>query len=66
MKDFIPSDTYIKIKTIDAHTAGKPFCIITDGVPESEGKTILGKRNMPKSIWMTSAGSSTPETRGHV
>lgn len=44
MKDFILSDTYRKIKTMDAHTAGKTFCIITDGVPDPEGKIILDKR----------------------
>ncbi|MBU1341422.1 MAG: proline racemase family protein [Proteobacteria bacterium] len=44
MKNFIPSDKYIKIKTIDAHTAGEPFRIIVSGVPEPLGDTILEKR----------------------
>jgi len=44
MKNFIPSDKYLKIKTIDAHTAGEPFRIITSGVDEPVGDTILEKR----------------------
>ncbi|MCD4721116.1 MAG: proline racemase family protein [Desulfobacula sp.] len=41
MKNFVPSDKYLKIKTIDSHTAGEPFRVITSGVPEPVGKTIL-------------------------
>jgi len=44
MKNFIPSDKYLKIKTIDSHTAGEPFRIITSGVPVPVGDTILKKR----------------------
>ena len=44
MKNFIPSDKYLKIKTIDAHTSGEPFRIITSGVDEPVGDTILEKR----------------------
>jgi proline racemase len=38
-----PSD-WISIKTIDAHTAGEPLRVITGGLPEIPGKTILEKR----------------------
>ncbi len=48
MKNFIPSNKYLKIKTIDAHTAGEPFRIITSGVAEPVGKTILEKRKYAK------------------
>lgn len=49
MKNFIPSDNYLKIKTIDAHTAGEPFRIITSGVAEPVGDTILKKREYAKN-----------------
>lgn len=44
LKHFIPSDRYQKITTIDAHTAGEPFRVITSGVPSPLGETILEKR----------------------
>jgi len=48
MKNFNPSDKYLRIKTIDSHTAGEPFRIITSGVPEPVGDTILEKRRTAK------------------
>jgi trans-L-3-hydroxyproline dehydratase len=48
MKSFIPSNRYSKIKTIDSHTAGEPFRIITSGVPAPIGDTILEKRRYAK------------------
>ncbi|MCP4022518.1 MAG: proline racemase family protein [Desulfobacteraceae bacterium] len=49
MDHFIPSGKYQKIATIDAHTAGEPFRIITSGVPEPKGITILEKRRDAKA-----------------
>lgn len=37
-------DKYQSIKTIDLHTAGEPLRLITEGVPEPKGQTILEKR----------------------
>jgi len=34
----------IVITTFDAHTAGEPLRIITDGLPELQGATILERR----------------------
>ena len=48
MENFIPQKKYIKIKTIDAHTAGEPFRIITSGIPAVVGDTILEKRKYAK------------------
>ncbi len=48
MKNFTPGDRYTRIKTIDSHTAGEPFRIITDGVPQPIGSTILEKRKFAK------------------
>jgi proline racemase len=41
---FEPPKSWLKIKTIDAHTAGEPLRIILEGLPEIKGKTILEKR----------------------
>jgi len=39
-----PSPEWMAISTIDAHTAGEPLRIITGGLPEIPGQTILQKR----------------------
>ncbi len=39
-------ETWLKIKTIDAHTAGEPLRIILSGLPEITGNTILDKENI--------------------
>jgi proline racemase len=44
MKDWTPPEHWLKITTIDAHTEGEPFRVITDGYPELPGKTILARR----------------------
>jgi trans-L-3-hydroxyproline dehydratase len=44
MINFTAPDIYEKITTIDSHTAGEPFRVITSGVPSPEGATILEKR----------------------
>jgi len=37
-------DNWQKITTIDAHTGGEPFRIITGGLPEVKGETVLARR----------------------
>ena len=32
------------IRTVDYHTAGEPFRIVTGGIPELEGRTVLERR----------------------
>ena len=44
MKNWQPPDHWLKINTIDAHTAGEPFRVITDGLPDLPGDTILARR----------------------
>lgn len=39
-----PPDDWRRITTLDAHTAGEPFRIILEGVPEPEGETMLARR----------------------
>jgi trans-L-3-hydroxyproline dehydratase len=42
--DWIPPPHWRRITTIDAHTEGEPFRVITGGVPEIPGDTILARR----------------------
>ncbi|RLC24334.1 MAG: proline racemase [Deltaproteobacteria bacterium] len=66
MKNFIPSDRYLKINTIDAHTAGEPFRVITSGVPEPVGNTILEKRRYAKKHLDHIRRTLMFEPRGHA
>ena len=44
MKDWTPPKHWLKITTIDTHTEGEPFRVITDGYPELPGESILARR----------------------
>ncbi len=44
MKNWISPENWKKITTIDLHTAGEPFRVITSGINELPGTTILEKR----------------------
>jgi proline racemase len=44
MENWKPSEDWLRITTIDAHTAGEPFRVITGGFPDLPGATILARR----------------------
>ena len=44
MRQWTPPDHWRTVTTIDAHTGGEPFRIITGGLPEVKGDTILQRR----------------------
>ena len=44
MRKWTPPDSWRKITTLDAHTGGEPFRIITSGLSQLEGDTILERR----------------------
>jgi proline racemase len=44
LKEWTPPNNWLKISTIDAHTEGEPLRIITSGLPEIKGSTILEMR----------------------
>ena len=44
MRQWMPPDHWRTITTIDAHTGGEPFRIITGGLPGVPGDTILQRR----------------------
>jgi proline racemase len=44
MKNWTPPKHWLKISSIDAHTEGEPFRVITDGYPELPGESILARR----------------------
>jgi trans-L-3-hydroxyproline dehydratase len=44
MKNWTPPKHWLKITSIDAHTEGEPFRVITGGYPELPGGSILARR----------------------
>ena len=60
-----PSD-WRRITTIDAHTEGEPFRVITGGFPELPGETMLARRRFAKSHYDDLRTALMWEPRGHV
>lgn len=61
-----PPKDWLRIKTIDTHSAGEPLRIILSGLPEIKGKTILEKRNFLKDNYDYLRTSLMFEPRGHA
>jgi trans-L-3-hydroxyproline dehydratase len=61
-----PPNSWITIKTIDAHTAGEPLRIILSGLPEIKGDTILEKRKYLKENLDYIRTALIFEPRGHA
>jgi proline racemase len=60
-----PSD-WIRITTIDAHTAGEPFRIVTGGFPPIIGPTLLAKRRYVRDNLDYLRQALMWEPRGHA
>lgn len=61
-----PPTKWQKITTIEAHTAGEPLRIITGGIPEIPGKTILEKRRYTRENLDHLRTGLMWEPRGHA
>ncbi|HEY7547727.1 MAG TPA: proline racemase family protein [Blastocatellia bacterium] len=61
-----PPDGWIKIISIDAHTAGEPFRVITGGLPELEGDTVLARRRWARANIDHLRRALMWEPRGHA
>ncbi len=66
MKNWRAPDSWQKITTIDAHTAGEPFRVITSGFPALDGDTILAKRRFVKEKYDHLRTALMLEPRGHA
>jgi trans-L-3-hydroxyproline dehydratase len=66
MKSWIPSEEWLKITTIDAHTAGEPFRVVTGGYPDLPGDTILARRRYAKGNLDHLRTALMWEPRGHA
>ena len=66
MRHWTPPDNWQKITTIDAHTGGEPFRIITGGLPEVKGATILERRRYMRDRLDHLRTALMWEPRGHA
>lgn len=44
MRSWVPPSEWLTITTIETHTAGEPLRIVTSGIPEISGRSVLEKR----------------------
>ncbi len=61
-----PPREWIKMTTIDAHTGGEPFRVITGGLPELPGDTILERRRYMRDHLDYLRTALMWEPRGHA
>ena len=66
LKDWRPPADWVRIRTIDLHTAGEPFRVIVDGVPAPEGATMLERRRHARSHLDHLRTALMWEPRGHA
>lgn len=66
MLNWTPPDHWLRITTIDAHTAGEPLRIITSGFPDLPGDTILQKRQYARDHYDHLRRALMWEPRGHA
>ncbi|NJN94470.1 MAG: proline racemase family protein [Anaerolineales bacterium] len=66
MTNWTPPTHWLKITTIDAHTEGEPFRVITGGFPDLPGATILEKRRYAKEHLDHLRTALMWEPRGHA
>ena len=57
---------WMKIKTLDMHTAGEPLRIILEGYPRLPGKTVLEKRETARAAYDHLRKALMWEPRGHA
>jgi len=66
MPNWVPPDDWVRIRTIDAHTAGEPLRVITSGYPQIPGNTILEKRDYARQNYDHIRKALMWEPRGHA
>lgn len=66
MTNWTPPAHWLKITTVDAHTEGEPFRVITGGFPDLPGVTILEKRRYTKKYLDHLRTALMWEPRGHA
>ena len=66
MQSWSPPDHWLRITTIDLHTAGEPFRVVTGGLPEPAGDSILARRRFMREHLDHLRRALMWEPRGHA
>ncbi|UCE06104.1 MAG: proline racemase family protein [bacterium] len=66
LKEWSPPNSWQVITTIEAHAAGEPLRVITGGLPDIPGKTILEKRRYARENLDRLRTGLMWEPRGHA
>ncbi len=66
MRNWEPPTDWLKITTVDAHTEGEPFRVISGGFPELPGETILARRRYAREHLDHLRTALMWEPRGHA
>ena len=66
MQEWEPPEGWLRITSIDAHTAGEPFRVITGGYPDLPGETILARRRFARDQLDHLRTALMWEPRGHA
>jgi trans-L-3-hydroxyproline dehydratase len=61
-----PPDRWLRITTIDLHTAGEPFRVVISGFPPLQGGTMLEKRRFARENFDHLRTALMWEPRGHA
>ena len=61
-----PPPHWLRITTVDAHTAGEPFRVVTGGFPELRGDTMLARRRDARERFDHLRTALMWEPRGHA
>ncbi len=61
-----PPSEWLRITTVDCHTAGEPFRVVTGGFPEPQGDTILARRRDARERLDGLRKALMWEPRGHA
>ncbi len=65
MSSWEPPADWLRITTIDAHTEGEPFRVVTSGFPDLPGETILDRRRYARQRFDHLRRALMWEPRGH-
>jgi trans-L-3-hydroxyproline dehydratase len=65
-KSWKPPDHWLRVTAIDSHTGGEPFRVITSGLPDLEGDTMLERRRFAKEKLDHIRRALMWEPRGHA
>src|SRR3990170_9090469 len=66
MSPWSPPSDWLRLPTVDAHTAGEPFRVVTGGFPRLEGDTILAQRRYARERHDDLRRALMWEPRGHA